>query len=188
MTPQVSRHGARCLGWAKLPVPGRLGGRCMEREVEVIVIGAGPAGENAADRTRAGGLSVLLVEHELVGGECSYWACVPSKTMLRSAAAMRAAKRVGGALEAVTGELDVASVLRRRDYWVSDWDDHGGDGARHDGRDGGRRGDGDRGDRRDRPVRSGRRRGGGLAQDLLPAASGHQQPRGPAGQGPPGPG
>ncbi len=98
----------------------------MEREVDVIVIGAGPAGENAADRARAGGLSVVLVEHELVGGECSYWACVPSKTMLRSAAAMRAAKRVGGALEAVTGELDVAAVLRRRDYWVSDWDDHGG--------------------------------------------------------------
>ncbi|WP_159607483.1 FAD-dependent oxidoreductase, partial [Agromyces humi] len=60
----------------------------MEREVDVVVIGAGPVGENVADRARAGGLEVVLVEHELVGGECSYWACVPSKTLLRSAAAL----------------------------------------------------------------------------------------------------
>ena len=97
----------------------------MEREVDVVVIGAGPVGENVADRARAGGLEVVLVEHELVGGECSYWACVPSKTLLRSAAALRAARRVPGAAEAITGDLDVAAVLRRRDYWVSDWDDHG---------------------------------------------------------------
>ena len=97
----------------------------MEREVDVVVIGAGPVGENVADRARAGGLEVVLVEHELVGGECSYWACVPSKTLLRSAAVLRAARRVPGAAEAITGELDVAAVLRRRDYWVSDWDDHG---------------------------------------------------------------
>lgn len=97
----------------------------MEREVDVVVIGAGPVGENVADRAKAGGLDVVLVEHELIGGECSYWACIPSKTLLRSAAALRAAKRVPGAAEAATGELDVAAVLRRRDYWVSDWDDHG---------------------------------------------------------------
>ncbi len=97
----------------------------MEREVDVVVIGAGPVGENAADRARAAGLEVVLVEQELVGGECSYWACVPSKTLLRSAAALRAAQRVGGAREAVTGALDVAAVLARRDYWVSDWNDHG---------------------------------------------------------------
>ena len=49
----------------------------MEREVDVVVIGAGPVGENVADRARAAGLDVVLVEHELVGGECSFWACVP---------------------------------------------------------------------------------------------------------------
>jgi len=97
----------------------------MEREVDVVVVGAGPVGENVADRVRAGGLDVVLVEHELVGGECSYWACVPSKTLLRSAAALRAARRVAGAAEAITGELDVAAVLRRRDHWVSHWNDHG---------------------------------------------------------------
>ena len=97
----------------------------MEREVDAVVVGAGPVGENAADRVRAGGLEVVLVEHELVGGECSYWACVPSMTLVRSAAALRAAQRVPGAAEAATGELDVAAVLRRRDYWVSDWSDRG---------------------------------------------------------------
>lgn len=97
----------------------------MEREVDVVVLGGGPVGENVADRTRAGGLETVIVERELVGGECSYWACIPSKTLLRSAAALRAAQRVPGAAEAVTGSLDVAAVLRRRDYWVSDWSDTG---------------------------------------------------------------
>jgi pyruvate/2-oxoglutarate dehydrogenase complex dihydrolipoamide dehydrogenase (E3) component len=97
----------------------------MEREVDVVVLGAGPVGENVADRARAGGLDVVIVERELVGGECSYWACIPSKTLLRSAAALRAAQRVPGAAEAISGSLDVAAVLRRRDYWVSDWSDHG---------------------------------------------------------------
>ena len=97
----------------------------MEREVDVVVLGGGPVGENVADRTRAGGLETVIVERELVGGECSYWACIPSKTLLRSAAALRAAQRVPGAAEAVTGSLDVAAVLRRRDYWVSDWSDAG---------------------------------------------------------------
>jgi len=97
----------------------------MQREVDVVVLGAGPVGENVADRVRAAGLEVVIVEHELVGGECSYWACVPSKVLLRSAAALRAAKRVPGAAEAVAGGLDVEAVLRRRDYWVSDWSDDG---------------------------------------------------------------
>lgn len=98
----------------------------MQREVDVVVIGAGPVGENVADRAKAGGLEVVIVERELVGGECSYWACVPSKTLLRSAAALRAARRVPGAAEAVTGELDVAAVFRRRNAFVSDWSDEGG--------------------------------------------------------------
>lgn len=97
----------------------------MQREVDVVVLGAGPVGENVADRARAGGLEVVLVEHELVGGECTFWACIPSKTLLRSAAALRAARRVPGAAEAITGGLDVDAVLRRRDYWVSDWNDDG---------------------------------------------------------------
>jgi dihydrolipoamide dehydrogenase len=98
----------------------------MQREVDVVVIGAGPVGENVADRARAGGLEVVIVERELIGGECSYWACVPSKTLLRSAAALRAAQRVPGAAEAVTGSLDVAAVFRRRNEFVSDWTDDGG--------------------------------------------------------------
>ncbi|SEQ92898.1 dihydrolipoyl dehydrogenase family protein [Lentzea albida] len=92
---------------------------------DVVVIGAGPVGENVADRAVQGGLSVAIVERELVGGECSYWACMPTKALLRSAAALRAVKKLPGAREAVTGELDVAAVLRRRDAFASDWKDDG---------------------------------------------------------------
>lgn len=94
-----------------------------QRDYDVIVIGAGPVGENVADRAKAGGLSVVVIEAELVGGECSYWACVPSKALLRPAAALSAARAVAGADAAVTGELDVEAVLRRRDEFVGDWDD-----------------------------------------------------------------
>jgi len=93
------------------------------REYDLIVIGAGPVGENVADRAVQGGLSVVVVESELVGGECSYWACIPSKAMLRPGAALRAARDVQGAAAAVTGELDAAAVLARRDTFVHDWDD-----------------------------------------------------------------
>ncbi|MYS23809.1 dihydrolipoamide dehydrogenase [Streptomyces sp. DvalAA-14] len=92
---------------------------------DVIVIGAGPVGENVADRVVQGGLSAAVVERELVGGECSYWACMPTKALLRSAAALRAARQVPGAREAVTGGLDVAAVLRRRDSFSSHWEDDG---------------------------------------------------------------
>ncbi|WP_400993814.1 dihydrolipoyl dehydrogenase family protein [Agromyces sp. GXQ0307] len=95
----------------------------MAREFDLVVLGAGPVGENVVDRARAAGLEVAVVEHELVGGECSYWACVPSKSLLRSGAALRAARRVRGASGAVMGDVDVAETLARRDYWVSDWDD-----------------------------------------------------------------
>jgi pyruvate/2-oxoglutarate dehydrogenase complex dihydrolipoamide dehydrogenase (E3) component len=90
---------------------------------DVIVIGAGPVGENVADRVVQGGLTVAIVERELVGGECSYWACMPTKALLRSAAALRAARRLPGAREAVTGDLDAAAVLRRRDSFASHWKD-----------------------------------------------------------------
>ena len=93
------------------------------REYDLIVIGAGPVGENVADRATQGGLSVVVVESELVGGECSYWACMPSKTLLRSGAALRAARDVDGAAQAVTGSLDIAATLRRRDAIVHEWSD-----------------------------------------------------------------
>ncbi len=98
-------------------------GRMATREYDLIVIGAGPVGENVADRATQGGLSVVIVESELVGGECSYWACMPSKTLLRSGAALRAARDVDGARQAVNGSVDVAAALRRRDAIVHDWND-----------------------------------------------------------------
>lgn len=94
-------------------------------EYDVIVIGAGAVGENVADRAVQGGMRTVIVEAELVGGECSYWACMPSKALLRSGALLRAAQRVGGTREAVTGPLDVEAVLRRRDVMTSDWKDDG---------------------------------------------------------------
>jgi pyruvate/2-oxoglutarate dehydrogenase complex dihydrolipoamide dehydrogenase (E3) component len=94
-----------------------------EQTFDLIVLGAGPVGENVADYAHREGLSVVVVEDELVGGECSYWACVPSKTLLRPGAALRAAQRVEGAKQAVTGTLDVGAVLARRDRAVGDFDD-----------------------------------------------------------------
>lgn len=98
------------------------GGRAV---FDVIVLGAGPIGQNAAERARAAGLSVALVERELVGGECSYWACVPSKALLRPIIALSDARRVDGAREAVTGALRTEGVFGRRDRYVSNWDDTG---------------------------------------------------------------
>uniref|UniRef100_UPI002741EC5D FAD-dependent oxidoreductase n=1 Tax=Actinoplanes sp. RD1 TaxID=3064538 RepID=UPI002741EC5D len=92
---------------------------------DVVIIGAGPVGENVADRVVQGGLTAAIVERELVGGECSYWACMPTKALLRSTAALRAARQVAGSREAVTGELDTAAVLARRDSFASHWKDDG---------------------------------------------------------------
>ncbi|WP_167046419.1 NAD(P)/FAD-dependent oxidoreductase [Salinibacterium sp. ZJ454] len=94
-------------------------------EYDLIVIGAGAVGENVADRASQGGLRVVIVEQELVGGSCSYWACIPSKVLLRSPAAVNAAKRVPGAAAAVGGELDVPAVFARRNWWTGDWNDDG---------------------------------------------------------------
>ncbi|MDO8144449.1 MULTISPECIES: NAD(P)/FAD-dependent oxidoreductase [unclassified Isoptericola] len=95
----------------------------MEQTYDVIVIGAGPVGENAADRAARGGLSVAVVEAELVGGECSYWACIPSKTLLHPGAARQVARDAAGVAD--PGPLDVSAVLARRDEMTGEGDDSG---------------------------------------------------------------
>jgi pyruvate/2-oxoglutarate dehydrogenase complex dihydrolipoamide dehydrogenase (E3) component len=90
---------------------------------DVIVIGAGPTGENVADRAVKGGLTAAIVESNLVGGECSYAACIPSKLLLRSSAALEAARRVDGAKQAITGPVDAAAVFARRTQFTSSWKD-----------------------------------------------------------------
>jgi pyruvate/2-oxoglutarate dehydrogenase complex dihydrolipoamide dehydrogenase (E3) component len=90
---------------------------------DVIVIGAGPAGEVIAGRLASGGLAVTIVERELVGGECAYWACMPSKALLRPGQALAAARRLPGAAQAATGELDTEAALARRDEIIHDLDD-----------------------------------------------------------------
>lgn len=97
----------------------------MAETFDVVVIGGGAVGENAAARPAAHGLKVALVEEHLLGGECSYYACMPSKALLRPGEALEAVKRVPGAREAVTGGLDVDEVLARRDALASYWDDTG---------------------------------------------------------------
>lgn len=94
----------------------------MAGSYDVIVLGAGPTGENAADRAVRGGLTAAIVESELVGGECSYWACMPSKALLRPAAIASEAQRVRGVAGA---RLVAPEVLARRNYFASDWKDDG---------------------------------------------------------------
>ncbi|MGY4645864.1 dihydrolipoyl dehydrogenase family protein [Cellulomonas sp. URHB0016] len=93
------------------------------QEFDVVVIGGGAVGENVADRAGRTGLSVAVVEHALVGGECSYWACMPSKALLRPGTALAAARAVPGAAAAVTGTVDVAAAFARRDEVTHHWDD-----------------------------------------------------------------
>ncbi len=94
----------------------------MSDSYDVIVIGAGSTGTNVAWYARDNGLTVAVVERELVGGECSYWACMPSKALLGPTHALAAARRLPGAAEAV-GEVDVDAVLARRDGFISHLDD-----------------------------------------------------------------
>ncbi|MFF3877990.1 FAD-dependent oxidoreductase [Streptomyces sp. NPDC001978] len=95
----------------------------IHRTYDVVVIGAGPVGENVAERTRAAGLSTVIVESELLGGECSFWACEPSKALLRPVLARADALRVPGLRRAVDKPLDVPAVLAHRDDIVQHWQD-----------------------------------------------------------------
>ena len=96
----------------------------MEHEFDVIVIGAGPAGEVAAGRLATRGKRrVAIVERDLVGGECSFYACMPSKALLRPAELLSEVRRVPGAAEAVTGPLNVEAALARRDEVIHGLDD-----------------------------------------------------------------
>ncbi|MDT6982382.1 dihydrolipoyl dehydrogenase family protein [Streptomyces lusitanus] len=90
---------------------------------DVVVLGAGPTGENLADRTRAAGLTTVIVENELLGGECSFWACEPSKALLRPVLARADARRVPGLRRAVEGPLDVPAVFEHRDAMAAHWQD-----------------------------------------------------------------
>ncbi|HLM07449.1 MAG TPA: NAD(P)/FAD-dependent oxidoreductase [Blastococcus sp.] len=96
-----------------------------EQSYDVVVLGAGSTGENVADIAVRGGMTAALVENELVGGECSYWACMPSKALLRGTEVLAEARAVDGARQAVTGEQDVAATLARRDVFTAHWDDSG---------------------------------------------------------------
>ena len=92
----------------------------QQQEYDVVVVGAGSTGENVAGGAVAGGLSAVVVEAELVGGDCSYWACMPSKALLRSGSARRAAQRVAGV---EVGALDARAVLDHRDEVTAHWSD-----------------------------------------------------------------
>jgi pyruvate/2-oxoglutarate dehydrogenase complex dihydrolipoamide dehydrogenase (E3) component len=96
-----------------------------ESEFDVVVVGAGPAGEVIAGRTAEAGLKTAIVEPHLIGGECSFYACMPSKGLLRPGEVLAEIKRIPGAAEAVTGKLDAQAVLDRRDEIIHDLDDSG---------------------------------------------------------------
>src|SRR3954451_11600710 len=97
-------------------------GRVSERSYDAIVLGAGPAGEVCAGRLAEAGWKVAIVERDLIGGECSYYACMPSKALLRPAGVLAEAKRIPG-VPTGHGELETPAVLARRDEVIHNLDD-----------------------------------------------------------------
>ncbi|EXJ66127.1 uncharacterized protein A1O5_10742 [Cladophialophora psammophila CBS 110553] len=102
-----------------------LPGSLESTEFDVIVIGSGPVGRQAASKTAEGGLSSVIIEEELWGGECPFWACMPSKAILRPGEALAAARQIGGAKQLIATDrlVDVEGVFERRDKVTHKWDD-----------------------------------------------------------------